>query len=100
MLRLTNLVPPDPGFGRAIAHFGQFLLDLEQATGAHIGSGLLNGAVLGLAREQEVSIPQVGYFLAQVGKVWRVVIHGSSIRLKWRGGLISFKKLEMRGLGG
>ena len=35
-LRLTNFVPPDPGFGRAIPHLRQFLLDLQQAACARI----------------------------------------------------------------
>jgi hypothetical protein len=62
-LRLTKFVPPDFGFGRAIPHLRQFLLDLQQAPGAHIGSHLLNGAVHALLRIQTVHIPQVGYFL-------------------------------------
>jgi hypothetical protein len=56
-LRLTNLVPPDPGFGRAIPHRRQFLLDLQQAACAHIGSRLLNGAVHALPRIKNIHIP-------------------------------------------
>jgi hypothetical protein len=55
-LRLTIFVPPDHGFGRAIPHLRQFLLNLQQAACAHIGSRLLNGAVHALLRIQNVHI--------------------------------------------
>ena len=35
-LRLTNFVPPDREFRRAIPHLQQFLLDRQQAACAHI----------------------------------------------------------------
>ena len=87
---LTDFVPPDPGFGWTIPHIRQFPLDLQQPVCAHIGSRLLDRAVHGLLRIQNVHFAKVGYFLAQTGKVCGKVIHEPSIRLKSGSALIFF----------
>ncbi len=68
-------LPPDLRIVGTVENLGQFLLDLAQADGSKLESGLIKRIVSALFRKAGIQVAQIGDFLTKAGETFGDIWH-------------------------